>query len=107
MNNYKSKNEEFELLRKIEVNSNSSQRNLAEQLGFSLGKLNYCLKALKKRGLVKIKNFKNNSEKSHYVYLLTPKGISYKSKMAYYFMKQKAKEFEELKKEVNKSHIDL
>jgi len=49
MNNNENKNDEFELLRKIEVNPNSSQRDLAQQLGFSLGKLNYCLKALKKK----------------------------------------------------------
>ena len=102
MNNNKNQNDEFKLLRKIGLNPNSSQRDLAQQLGFSLGKLNYCLKALKKKGLVKIKNFKNNPDKSYYVYLLTPKGISHKSKMAYYFMKQKAKEYEDLKKEVYK-----
>ena len=102
MNKNENKSDEFELLRKIGVNPNSSQRDLAEQLGFSLGKLNYCLKALKKKGLVKIKNFKNNPNKSYYVYLLTPKGISHKSQMAYFFMKQKVREYEQLKKEVYK-----
>tara|TARA_Y100000591_G_scaffold309271_1_gene310437 strand:- start:146 stop:463 length:318 start_codon:yes stop_codon:yes gene_type:complete len=105
MNKKENNNDEFELLRKIGGSPNSSQRDLAGQLGFSLGKLNYCLKALKKKGLVKIKNFKKNPNKSYYIYLLTPKGISHKSKMAYYFMKQKAKEFEELKKEVNKKSL--
>lgn len=100
--NENNNNDEFELLRKIGVSPNSSQRDLADQLGFSLGKLNYCLKALKKKGLVKIKNFKNNPNKSYYVYLLTSKGISHKSKMAYFFMKQKAREYEQLKKEVHK-----
>lgn len=100
--NENNNNDVFELLRKIGVSPNSSQRDLADQLGFSLGKLNYCLKALKKKGLVKIKNFKNNPNKSYYVYLLTPKGISHKSKMAYFFMKQKAREYEQLKKEVYK-----
>ncbi len=102
MNKNQINNDQFQLLRKIGLNPHYSQRHLANILGFSLGKLNYCLKALKKKGLVKIKNFKNNSEKSHYAYLLTPKGISHKSKMVFYFMKQKAKEYEELKKEVNK-----
>ena len=105
MNKNENKNDEFELLRKIGINPNYSQRDFAKQLGFSLGKLNYCLKALKKKGLVKIKNFKNNTDKSYYVYLLTPKGISHKSKMAFYFMKQKAKEYEELKKEVYKKSL--
>tara|TARA_A100001011_G_scaffold261241_1_gene269719 strand:- start:25 stop:354 length:330 start_codon:yes stop_codon:yes gene_type:complete len=104
MNKNENNNDEFELLRKIGLNPNSSQRHLADELGFSLGKLNYCLKALKKKGLIKIKNFKNNPDKSYYAYLLTPKGITHKSKMAFYFMKQKAKEYEELKKEVYKNN---
>ena len=90
----------FNVLRKINLNPNLSQRKLAKELGFSLGKLNYCLKALKKKGLIKIKNFKKNENKLNYVYLLTPKGISHKTKMAFFFMKQKIKEYEELKKEV-------
>ena len=81
-------------------NPKTKQRDLAIQLGFSLGKLNYCIKALKKKGLIKIKNFKKNENKLNYVYLLTPKGISHKTKMAFFFMKQKIKEYEELKKEV-------
>ncbi len=97
-------NDEFEVLRKIDTNSKASQRNMAYELGFSLGKLNYCLKALKKKGYIKIKNFKNSKDKSNYAYLLTPKGFAHKSKMAYFFMKQKLKEYEDLKKELqNKS----
>ena len=91
----------FEVLRKIKSKPNSSQRELASELGFSLGKLNYCLRALKNKGLIKIKNFKKNENKLNYVYLLTPKGISHKTKMAFFFMKQKMKEYEELKKEIN------
>jgi len=74
---------------------------LADELGFSLGKLNYCLKALKQKGLVKIKNFKKNPKKINYVYILTPKGITEKSKLTFNFMKLKMKEYEELKKEIN------
>ena len=97
-------NDEFEVLRKIDTNSKASQRNMAYELGFSLGKLNYCLKALKKKGYIKIKNFKNSKDKSNYAYLLTPKGFAHKSKMAYFFMKQKLREYEDLKKELeNKS----
>ena len=59
----KDKKDHFEILRKIEQNPNSSQRKLAEELGFSLGKLNYCLKALKNKGLVKIENFNKNPNK--------------------------------------------
>ena len=91
----------FNVLRNIKKNPNSSQRELADELGFSLGKLNYCLKALKQKGLVKIKNFKKNPKKINYVYILTPKGISEKSKLTFNFMKLKMKEYEELKKEID------
>ena len=89
-------------LRKIQNKPNSTQRELAVQLGFSLGKLNYCLKALKNKGLVKISNFKKNPSKANYIYILTPKGITEKSKLTINFMKRKMKEYEELKKEINK-----
>ena len=92
----------FNTLRKIKNKPNSTQRELAEDLGFSLGKLNYCLKALKKKGLVKISNFKKNPNKINYIYVLTPKGIAEKSKLTINFMKRKMKEYEELKREINK-----
>ena len=88
------------ILRKIKKNPNSSQRELAEDLGFSLGKLNYCLKALKVKGLVKIKNFKKNPNKINYIYVLTPQGVSEKTKLTLNFMKRKMKEYDELKREV-------
>ena len=93
--------DQFNLLRKIDKNPEFSLRKLAKQIGFSLGKLNYCLKALKKKGWIKINNFSKRKNKFDYIYLLTPRGIAYKSKMAYFFMKQKMKEYEELKKEIN------
>ena len=68
------------LLRKIKNKPNSSQRELANDLDFSLGKLNYCLKALKAKGLIKIKNFSKNPKKINYIYLITPKGISEKTR---------------------------
>jgi EPS-associated MarR family transcriptional regulator len=92
----------FNVLRKIKEKPESSQRMLAEELGFSLGKLNYCLKALKAKGLIKISNFKKNPNKLNYAYILTPKGISQKTKLTLNFMKQKMKEYDELKKEIGK-----
>jgi EPS-associated MarR family transcriptional regulator len=89
------------ILRKIKNKPQSSQRELAEELGFSLGKLNYCLQALKTKGLVKISNFKKNPDKINYIYLITPKGIVEKSKLTVNFMKRKMKEYEELKKELD------
>ena len=90
----------FNVLRKIQKKPESSQRELAEELGFSLGKLNYCLKALKSKGLIKISNFKKNPNKLNYIYILTPKGISIKTKLTLNFMKLKMKEYDELKKEM-------
>ena len=90
----------FEILRKIQKKPNSTQRELAEGLGFSLGKLNYCLKALKAKGLIKINNFQRNPNKLNYFYVLTPKGISEKTKLTINFMKRKMKEYDELKKEL-------
>ena len=95
------KTDHFEVLRKIGKSSKSSQREMAEELGFSLGKLNYCLKALKQKGLVKIQNFKKNPKKLNYVYVLTPKGITAKTKMTLNFMKRKMDEYYQLKKELN------
>ena len=95
------KNEDhFDVLRKIQQKPNSTQRQLAEELGFSLGKLNYCLRALKIKGLIKIKNFKKNPNKINYFYVLTPKGIAARTKLTLNFMKRKMKEYDELKKEL-------
>ena len=92
----------FNVLRKIKNNPESTQRQLAKDLGFSLGKLNYCLKALKDKGLVKIENFKKNPKKINYIYVLTPKGISEKTKLTINFMKRKMQEYDELRRELKK-----
>ena len=92
----------FKILREIQNKPNSTQRELAEELGFSLGKLNYCLKALQNKGLVKIENFRKNPNKINYVYVLTPKGVAEKTKLTINFMKRKMKEYDELKAELKK-----
>ena len=102
MNTKSNKTDEFELLRKIQKNPNYSQRELAYELGVSLGKLNYCLNALKDKGLIKIKNFTKNPNKLNYVYVLTPKGFSEKAKLTLNFMKRKMQEYEDLKEELEK-----
>ncbi len=94
------KPEHFEVLRKVEKNPNSTQRELAKELGLSLGKLNYCLKALKDKGLIKINNFKRNENKERYFYILTPKGLVEKTKLTLNFMKRKMQEYDELKKDL-------
>ena len=94
------KPEHFEVLRKVEKKPKSTQRELAEELGLSLGKLNYCLKALKDKGLIKINNFKQNKKKERYLYILTPKGLVEKSKLTIDFMKRKMQEYDDLKKDL-------
>ena len=96
---------DFEILRKIAKKSEVSQRVLAEELGFSLGKLNYCLAALKSKGLIKIKKFKENKKKITYLYVLTPGGIAVKTRITINFMKRKMTEYDELKAEIEKTQI--
>ena len=98
----KDNQDHLNLLRKINKKPESSQRELADELGFSLGKLNYCLKALRAKGLIKISNFKKNPNKINYIYVLTPKGFTEKTKLTINFMKRKMKEYDELKKELRK-----
>ena len=102
MQNYKNNNvdEEFNLLRLLDKKPDKTQRKIAQELGFSLGKLNYCIKSLKKKGLIKIRNFKNNNNKLYYLYLLTPKGVNKKAKMTLDYLRKKSKEYEELRKEL-------
>ena len=100
MQNLKNNQDQFNVLRKIKSQPNSSQRKLANDLGFSLGKLNYCLKSLKDKGLIKIRNFQKNPNKLGYDYILTPKGIATKTKLTMEFMKKKMKEYDELKAEI-------
>ena len=92
----------FEVLRTINKQPNLSQRKLADKLGFSLGKLNYIIKALKDKGLIKINNFSKNPNKINYIYILTPKGIAEKTKLTINFMKRKMHEYDELKNELEK-----
>ena len=98
----KDKQDHFNVLRTIQKKPKSSQRELAGQLGFSLGKLNYCFRALQGKGLVKIKNFQKHPNKINYIYVLTPKGIAEKTKLTLNFMRRKIKEYDELKKEIKK-----
>lgn len=92
----------YKVLKEIQNNPNTSQRKLAKEVGFSLGKLNYCLKALQQKGLIKIDNFKKNPNKISYAYILTPKGIKKKAKLTMNFMIRKMKEYDELKEELIK-----
>ena len=94
--------DQFEVLRKINSSENFTQRILSSKLGFSLGKLNYCLKYLKQHGLIKIKRFGKSKNKLNYMYVLTPRGIKARTRLTIDYMKQKMREYDELKKELNK-----
>ena len=102
MNKKTSNQDHLNVMREIQNDPKTSQRDLAQELGFSLGKLNYCLKALQKKGLIKIKNFQKHTNKFNYIYILTPKGIAEKTKLTVNFMKRKMKEYGELKEELEK-----
>ena len=100
----KNEQDHFGILRKIQRKPGSSQRELAKELGFSLGKLNYCLKSLQKKGFVKLKNFQKQSNKINYLrYVITPKGVSERTKLTINFMKRKMKEYDELKEELKRN----
>ena len=96
MNNYKINKDEFEILKKISKDSNISQRKLSTILGFSLGKLNYLIKELEEKGLIKIKNLKKNNEKSQYLYFLTATGVSSQAEFAFQFVSENIKEYEKV-----------
>jgi EPS-associated MarR family transcriptional regulator len=90
----------LKVLRHLEDNPDITQRELAAALGISLGKVNYCLKALIEKGWIKANNFKNSNNKSAYAYLLTPKGMDSKAQITVRFLKRKVDEYEALKQEI-------
>ena len=90
----------YHVLRILHVNSAITQRELAEQLGISLGSINYCLKALVAKGLVKIDNFQGSNNKLGYIYVLTPHGLSERASLTKRFLARKLKEYEVLRAEI-------
>lgn len=92
---------ELEILSHLELEPNVSQRSLASEVGVSLGSINYCLKALVEKGLVKAENFRKSSTKIGYAYLLTPRGIQEKSKLTVSFLRRKQAEYRLLEQEIN------
>lgn len=98
----------FRVMRILQENPDLTQRELAERLGVSVGGLNYCLKALMEKGLVKMQNFSQSKNKFGYVYILTPSGMAEKTALASWFLKRKLEEYEALKAEIEalKSEAD-
>ena len=96
----------LDLLRKLELNPEYTQRELSKEMDISLGKVNYCIKKLVEKGWVKLTNFSNNPNKVGYTYLLTAKGIEEKTRLTYAFLKIKTEEYEMLKGEISKLKQD-
>ncbi len=97
----------FRVLRFLEDKPNFTQREIADELGISLGGVNYCLRALTDKGMVKIQNFRNSSNKMGYLYLLTPKGVNKKMALTEAFLKQNMVEYEALRAEIKSLESDL
>lgn len=98
---------QFQVLRRLHENPDLSQRKLANELGISLGSINFCFQALMERGWVKMQNFSKSKHKMGYVYLLTPSGISKKSKLTAQFLKRKLEEYEALGEEIEQLKAEL
>ena len=96
----------LDLLRKLESSPEYTQRELSREMGVSLGKVNYCIKKLTEKGLIKLTNFTHNPNKMGYAYLLTPQGIEEKSRLTFSFLKRKVIEYEILKKEINELKLE-
>ena len=90
----------YRILKMLQADPQASQRRIADELGISLGRVNFCLQALIRRGLVKADNFRNSANKRAYLYLLTPRGIEEKTRVTARFLKIKMDEFELLKREL-------
>jgi len=96
----------LDLLRKLQSNPKYTQRELSQEMGISLGKVNYCMQKLTSRGWVKLTNFSRSSNKLGYMYLLTPKGIEKKAMLTSSFLKTKLEEFEMLREEISQLKLD-
>jgi len=90
----------YRILKLLQNNPSASQRDIARELGVSLGRVNYCLQALGEKGLIKVNNLRNSTNKRAYLYLLTPKGVEEKAKVTVRFLKRKLDEYETLKRQV-------
>ena len=96
----------LDLLRRLESNPQYTQRELSREMGVSVGKVNYCIKKLTEKGLIKLTNYTHNQNKMVYAYLLTPSGIEEKSRLTFSFLKRKTVEYEILKKEINELKLE-
>ncbi|MEP4147169.1 MAG: MarR family EPS-associated transcriptional regulator [Halioglobus sp.] len=97
----------YKILRLLEANPGASQRDIARDLGVSLGKVNYCLKALVEKGHVKAQNFKNSQNKAAYLYLLTPRGVKAKATITANYLQRKIADYEAIKAEIEELQAEV
>ena len=98
---------QFQVLRRLHESPDLSQRTLAKELGASLGSINYCFQALMEKGWIKMQNFSHSQHKLGYAYLLTPAGISEKSRLTLSFLRRKQAEYEDLQREIDVLQAEL
>ena len=97
----------YKILRLLEANPGCSQRDIARELGVSLGKVNYCLKSLVGKGHVKAQNFKNSRNKAAYLYLLTPRGVKAKATITAAYLRRKIADYEAIKAEIEELQAEV
>ena len=97
----------YRLLKILSEDSSLTQREMSRRMGISLGKLNYCLTELAKKGFVKIHRFKDSSNRTKYMYLLTPRGMEEKTRVAMNFLKSKVREYEEIKRQIKELSVEM
>lgn len=90
----------YRILRELEKNPNLSQRELADVLGVSVGKANYCVRALARRGWVRMRRFNRSSNKTRYLYVLTPAGVAEKARVTYRYLQSRISEYDDLRREI-------
>jgi EPS-associated MarR family transcriptional regulator len=96
----------YRILKLLEAEPHASQRRIADELGLSLGRVNFCIKALVEKGLIKVNNFRNSERKRAYLYLLTPRGIEEKAVVTGRFLKRKLDEYESIKRELEELQLE-
>jgi len=107
MNKADGEDVQFRVLRLLEGQPHLSQREIAKELTLSLGGINYCLNALVQKGQIKVRNFRNSTNKIRYAYILTPHGLEQKSRMTASFLRRKMAEYDALKREISTLEYEL
>ncbi len=107
MNNTYEQEIRYNLIKILSQETNLTQRDMAKKIGISLGKVNYCVSELAKKGFIEINRFKVSKNKIRYFYILTPRGVEEKSRLTLSFLKRKVSEYEEIKHQIRKLALEV